>query len=238
VTGTSWEHQREVRDALQTIVSDPQLGVPTLSSAQTMSNLLKELLPDAPRETSVLVAAAEAGLAQVLLDQVGQGMDISTASSLTASAFAARTPFTADACCWVVVELSVALGLAPGEPAAGGGAQAPPSLVARNAGSSGTAVEPVSQIIKPDVTSCRAGAALGMHGITKTLACHTHQTRIGLLAYQFNTAADHRAGLSRLNGLTGWNPSSAGIRDLRESGELVGGADLWLSGRAAPGHPE
>jgi hypothetical protein len=64
VAGTSWEHQREVRDALQTIVSDPQLGVAALSSAQTMSNLLKDLLPDAPRETSVLVAAAEAGLAQ------------------------------------------------------------------------------------------------------------------------------------------------------------------------------
>jgi hypothetical protein len=46
VTGTSWEHQREVRDALQTIVSDPQLGVPALSSAQTMSNLLKDLITD------------------------------------------------------------------------------------------------------------------------------------------------------------------------------------------------
>ena len=120
MTSTSWEHQREVRDALRTIVSDPQLGVAALSSAQTMSNLLKDLLPDAPRETSVLVAAAEAGLAQTLQDRVGQGMDLATASSLTASAFAARTPFTADACNWAVAELAVALGLAPDQPAPAG----------------------------------------------------------------------------------------------------------------------
>jgi hypothetical protein len=82
VTGTAWEHQREVREALQTIVSDPQLGIPALSNAQTMSNLLKDLLPDAPRETSVLVAAAEAGLAQILLDHVSQGMDAPTAAPL------------------------------------------------------------------------------------------------------------------------------------------------------------
>jgi hypothetical protein len=50
VTDTAWEHQREVREALQTTVSDPQLGIPALSNAQAMSNLLKDLLPDAPRE--------------------------------------------------------------------------------------------------------------------------------------------------------------------------------------------
>jgi hypothetical protein len=90
VTDTAWEHQREVREALQTIVSDPQLGIPALSGAQAMSNLLKDLLPDAPRETSVLVAAAEAGLAQILLDQMNQGMDTATAASLAASIAVSR----------------------------------------------------------------------------------------------------------------------------------------------------
>jgi hypothetical protein len=125
VASTSWEHQQDVRDALRTIVGDPQLGVAALSSAQTMSNLLKDLLPDAPRETSVLVAAAEAGLAQTLRDHVGQGMDVATASALTASAFAARTPFTPEACTWAVGELAVALGLATGAPPPWPGAQAP-----------------------------------------------------------------------------------------------------------------
>src|SRR5262249_56690644 len=114
VPGTSWEHQREVRDALQTIVTDPQLGVAALASAQTMSNLLKDLLPDAPRETSVLVAAAEAGLAQTLLDHVGQGMDVATASSLAASAFAARTPFTPHARHWGRRGMAVGAGPAAG----------------------------------------------------------------------------------------------------------------------------
>jgi len=114
LTATAWEHRRDVREALQTIVSDPQLGAAALSNAQTMSNLLKDLLPDAPRETSVLVAAAEAGLAQILLDHVRQGMDAATAASLAASAFAARAPFTPEACHWVVGELSVALGIVPG----------------------------------------------------------------------------------------------------------------------------
>ena len=98
MTDTARVHQREVREALHAIVFDPQLGTPALSNPQTMSNLLKDLLPDAPRETSVLVAAAEAGLAQILLDHVSQGMDAATAASLAASAFAARTPFTAEAC--------------------------------------------------------------------------------------------------------------------------------------------
>jgi hypothetical protein len=56
VTAPAWKHEREVRDAL----------------------------PDAPRETSVLVAAAGAALAQMLLDHVGQGMDAAPACSLTA----------------------------------------------------------------------------------------------------------------------------------------------------------
>jgi hypothetical protein len=34
VTGTEWEHQRESREALQAIVSGPQLGIPAL--AQTL----------------------------------------------------------------------------------------------------------------------------------------------------------------------------------------------------------
>ena len=98
MTGTAWAHQHEVRDALHTIVSDPQLGIAALSNAQMMSNLPKDLLPDAPRETRVLVTASEAGLANPLLDHVSQGIDAATAASPAASGLAARTPFTPEAC--------------------------------------------------------------------------------------------------------------------------------------------
>lgn len=118
----SWEHAAEARAALNAIVSDPEHGVAALSSAQTMSNLLKDLLPDAPREKSMLVAAAEAGLANTLRDHVAQGMDASTAIQLTASSFSATTPFTPEACNWVASEIAVALGISSGiEGGPGGG---------------------------------------------------------------------------------------------------------------------
>ncbi len=107
----SWEHATEARAALNAIVNDPEHGVAALSSAQTMSNLLKDLLPDAPREKSILVAAAEAGLANNLRQHVDQGMDPNTAIRLTASSFSSTTPFTPDACTWVTGEIATALGI-------------------------------------------------------------------------------------------------------------------------------
>jgi hypothetical protein len=105
--------QSDVRTVLHTIVSDPVYGASALSSSQTMANLLKDLLPDSPREASLLVAAAEAGVASSLQDHVSQGMDVRTASALVASSFAARTAFKPEACTWAVGEMAVALGLGP-----------------------------------------------------------------------------------------------------------------------------
>ncbi len=123
----SWEHASEARAALNAIVSDPEHGVAALSNAQTMSNLLKDYLPDAPREKSILVAAAEAGLADTLREHVSQGMDPNTAIRLTASSFSSSTPFTPDACNWVTDEIAVALGISqprsPGNDSSGGGGQ-------------------------------------------------------------------------------------------------------------------
>jgi hypothetical protein len=115
----SWEHASEARAALNAIVTDPEHGVAALSSAQTMSNLLKDLLPDAPREKSILVAAAEAGLANTLRQHVDQGMDPDTAIRLTASSFSSTTPFTPEACSWVTGEIATALGMSH-SPVAGG----------------------------------------------------------------------------------------------------------------------
>ena len=120
MTDTSWEHAAEARSALNAIVSDPQHGVAALSSAQTMSNLLKDLLPDAPREKSILVAAAEAGLADTLRQHIGQGMDPDTAIRLTASSFSSTTPFTPEACTWVAGEIATALGISHSEPVGAG----------------------------------------------------------------------------------------------------------------------
>src|SRR5215472_12571905 len=106
-----WEHAAEARAALNAIVTDPEHGVQVLSSPRTMSNLLKDLLPDAPREKTLVVAAAEAGLADTLREHVSHGMDPSTAIRLTASSFSASSPMTPEACSWVTSEIAAAMGI-------------------------------------------------------------------------------------------------------------------------------
>ena len=158
MTDTAWVHQREVREALHAIVFDPQLGTPALSNPQTMSNLLKDLLPDAPRETSVLVATAEAGLAQILLDHVSQGMDAAApgpAYGRPAAPPMAGPTVAAPGC---------------GQPT-GPGHGFPTGTIAT--------VEPLSQLVGPEVTSCKNGAGLDMRGVTTALSCHTHAQDIG-----------------------------------------------------------
>jgi hypothetical protein len=125
LTDTSWEHAAEARQALNAIISDPQHGVAALSSAQTMSNLLKDLLPDAPREKSILVAAAEAGLADTLRQHIGEGMDPNMAVRLTASSLSATTPYTPEACAWVTGEIATALGIDHSAAAVGGSGGTP-----------------------------------------------------------------------------------------------------------------
>jgi hypothetical protein len=111
VTSVPWDAQGEAHAALRAIVADPRYGPPALSNAQTMTNLLKDMLPDAPRESSVLVAASEAGVAGLLQGHVSQGMDVATASRLAAGTFENQTALTPDACNWAVGLLASALRL-------------------------------------------------------------------------------------------------------------------------------
>ena len=112
--GIPAEHAQDVREALRVIVSDPGHGPAALSNSQMMSNLLKDLLPDSPREKNLLVAAAEANLAGMMRDHVNQGIDGPSAVRLAAASFGASTHFTDGACSWVATEFAVALGLGPG----------------------------------------------------------------------------------------------------------------------------
>jgi alpha-tubulin suppressor-like RCC1 family protein len=113
MTRVLWDADGTVRRALRSIVRDPQLGPAALSRPQIMTNLLKDLLPDSPRESALLVAAAQCGLPDVLQGYLAEGMDLGTSSRLTAVWFAKRMPFTQDACRWLVAELAVALGVDP-----------------------------------------------------------------------------------------------------------------------------
>jgi hypothetical protein len=112
VSAASHEHAEEVRAALRSIVSDPDFGVAALSSRRAMESLLKDLLPDRPRDAAILVAAAEHGAAASLRERVEvEGMDAGLAVRLTTAMFARATAFTPQACEWAIIELAVALGL-------------------------------------------------------------------------------------------------------------------------------
>lgn len=106
----SFERAAEVRQALRAIVADPDYSVAALSGTR-MTNLLNDLLPDAPREKSVLAGAAEARVAEILLDRTGHGMDPRLAVSQASAALAAATVFPREVCDWVTGEIALALGL-------------------------------------------------------------------------------------------------------------------------------
>ena len=109
--GTSGDTD-EVRAALASIVADPDYGARALSSKRTMESLLKDLLPDRPRDAAILVAAAEHGLAASLSERVEQeGMDAGMAVRLVAASFGRATAFTPEACRWAATELAGALGM-------------------------------------------------------------------------------------------------------------------------------
>jgi hypothetical protein len=82
-----------------------------LSRPELLSNLLADLLPDAPRVARLLVVAAEDHIGDFLLGHVAHGMDAVTAARLAASSLATATMFSAEVCSWVASEFARALGL-------------------------------------------------------------------------------------------------------------------------------
>src|ERR1700729_688980 len=107
--GAPWDPRGEALSALRVIAADPQYGTEALSSAQMMTNLLKDMLPDAQREANVLITAAGAGVPTALQGYLAQGMDVGTAPQLAAGTLADRTALTGDACAWATISLATAL---------------------------------------------------------------------------------------------------------------------------------
>jgi hypothetical protein len=128
MAGTSLPHSDEARAALHAIVTNPEYGEAALSSGPSTANLLKDLLPDAPKETAVLVAAAENGIATKLREFARQGMDTDTAVHLAASSMAESTAMLPEACEWAAAEMATALGLSQpaSQPGAAGGSLSGP----------------------------------------------------------------------------------------------------------------
>jgi hypothetical protein len=107
-----FEHPGQARAALRAIVSDPGDGAGVLESPDAFANLLGDLLPDAPREAGLLVAAVRTGIPAVLAGHAEQGTDAATVVRLAATSLAERTAFAPGACDWAVAELAIAMGIA------------------------------------------------------------------------------------------------------------------------------
>jgi hypothetical protein len=109
MSGDPYDVQGEVRDALNTAVDS--YGKRVLNDPRVLGNLVTDLLPDLPRERSLLVAAAEAGIAGELTQNVdGQHMDADTAVALAARSLAENRSLDLAASTWVATEYAKALG--------------------------------------------------------------------------------------------------------------------------------
>jgi hypothetical protein len=101
--------QGEARDALGTAVAS--YGPRVLSDPHTLGNLVADLLPDLPRERSLLVTGAEAGVAAEMRQHVeDQHIDPDTAVQLVARTLSDRRAIDPVAGLWVASEYAQALG--------------------------------------------------------------------------------------------------------------------------------
>ena len=153
----------QARRALQVIVANPDLGPGVLSRPQVLANVLKDLLPDSPREVSVLVGAAEADLPGMLRGNLSHSLDPQTAVRLAAATLAGRAPFAPEACDWVAGELAVALGIDPAliaKPHPQAGATSLDTVVTGGAGAGYPAPGPAAPgYAPPGVTPGQLGSA-------------------------------------------------------------------------------
>src|ERR1700749_3988225 len=109
MSGDPYDVQGEVRDALNTAVDS--YGKRVLNDPRVLGNLVADLLPDLPRERSLLVTAAEAGIAGEMRQHVEeQHTAPDTAVELVAGALSARGALAPAAGLWVASEYAQALG--------------------------------------------------------------------------------------------------------------------------------
>src|SRR3984957_12287887 len=109
MSGDTYDVQGEVRDALNTAVEG--YGKRVLNDPRVLGNLVTDLLPDLPRERSLLVTGAEAGVADELAQHVErQRMDADTAVALVARSLAESRALAPAASMWVATEYAKALG--------------------------------------------------------------------------------------------------------------------------------
>ena len=125
MTEQQLDPQGEAHEALGSVAND--YGQRVLSDPRMIGNLVTDLLPDLPRERSLLVTGAEADIAGELTQHVQeQHLDPNTAVQLVARSLVDRRSLDPAASMWVTSEYAQALGYpvqssqAPPPPGPGG----------------------------------------------------------------------------------------------------------------------
>src|SRR5580700_12120199 len=126
MTGRTWDADGEASSALRTILAD--YGEVGLSSEQLMTSVLTDLMPETPREASVLVYAAKTDLAGALRQRSDQGLSPQAVVAQVAALLEDRTGLAADACTWAARAIGAAIGVVP-ESGAGPAGAPPPTVV-------------------------------------------------------------------------------------------------------------
>jgi hypothetical protein len=104
-----WDVNGEAHAALVDVVKD--YGVDALSNPQILVSLLKDLIPDLPRESNVLAAAAEVNVAGILRDRLAQHISMGAAVAQAAAMLEERTALAPQACQWAVRQMAEMIGL-------------------------------------------------------------------------------------------------------------------------------
>ena len=109
MTEPQLDAQGEAHEALSSVVA--AYGPPVLSNPRMLGNLVTDLLPNLPRERSLLVTAAEADIASELTQRVrNEHIDPGTAVRLVAWSLVDRKAIDPGASTWVTTEYAQALG--------------------------------------------------------------------------------------------------------------------------------
>ncbi len=99
----------EVRTTLTSIVND--FGPAALSKRNILDGALQDYLPgESTAVKTLLLEAADAGIASSLQEHISQGMDPDSAVRLTAAKFEEHSPSGSEGCLWVTGEFARVLG--------------------------------------------------------------------------------------------------------------------------------
>jgi Fibronectin type III domain len=112
MAGSEWQDSGQAPEALAQVLAEH--GPAGLSNAQVMAGMLKDLMPNEPRETNVLVQAAEVGLAQTLQERLDQGLAPDAAVAMAAKTLQEQTGLGQDASLWAAGAIGAAIGVLPG----------------------------------------------------------------------------------------------------------------------------